>query len=143
MQTLQYTLGSTSQGVVDDFAYCNWRIEVTVTGTERFMTLYLQSADPTKDIQMKITQMASSSCNGGCVYGGIELKWQNDQRVAGSRYTAHYSNPLPYPCRYCCSDDVNQVVTSSKDHANVIAFNRYRTTGFTVTYTLVNRAASG
>ncbi|VDL75616.1 unnamed protein product [Nippostrongylus brasiliensis] len=46
----------------------------------------------------------------GCIYGGVEFKWQEDQRLTGSRY--------------CSTEDANTILTSTSNIMPIITYNR-------------------
>ncbi|WKY09008.1 hypothetical protein Q1695_001846 [Nippostrongylus brasiliensis] len=46
----------------------------------------------------------------GCIYGGVEFKWKDDQRLTGSRY--------------CSREDANTILTSTSNIMPIITYNR-------------------
>ncbi|GMR33148.1 hypothetical protein PMAYCL1PPCAC_03343, partial [Pristionchus mayeri] len=107
-QRLTYKVGTGEFREKDDFIFCNWMI-MAPAATDR--------------IQVTITSYARNACTSGCVYGGVELKWRRDPTLSGSRY--------------CCPNDVNEVVTSESNILPIIGYNRYGAESFTLTYRII------
>ncbi|GMT34864.1 hypothetical protein PFISCL1PPCAC_26161, partial [Pristionchus fissidentatus] len=109
VKQLVFQVGNRDYNIKDQFVFCNWLIT---------------APNASDRIQVTITRYERNACTSGCVYGGIELKWRRDPTQSGSRY--------------CCPNDINEVVTSETNILPVIGFNRYGQESFTLNYRIIN-----
>ncbi|CAJ0941766.1 unnamed protein product, partial [Mesorhabditis belari] len=98
---------------------------VTLNSTECSYAIY---TDPGERIEVTIVALSSPACVDGCIYGGLEVKADHDVKMSGYRY--------------CCRNDVGQVITSAYNFLPVINWSRYRTTSFTLSYRAVPDSTS-
>ncbi|EYC06137.1 hypothetical protein Y032_0078g1210 [Ancylostoma ceylanicum] len=104
-QMKQFTFGdSTSRSVRDTFTECNHWIE----------------APAGRRIQLRVTSLQNSQCHNGCTLNAIEPKTRADMTV---------TNP-----RICCTESLNQILTSNLNPTPIISYNRFLTSTFTFQY---------
>ncbi|WKX88126.1 hypothetical protein Q1695_008054 [Nippostrongylus brasiliensis] len=108
-QVFEDTVGDTTDTKVrEDFMKCNYWI----------------TAPQGKKIQVRLLKFKPQGIAvDGCTYGGVEFKWQADQRLTGSRH--------------CSKDDEGLVFTSTSNLMPIITYNRIYATMTAIEYKYV------
>uniref|UniRef100_A0A8R1DT04 Zinc metalloproteinase n=1 Tax=Caenorhabditis japonica TaxID=281687 RepID=A0A8R1DT04_CAEJA len=110
-QTVQKTLGDGLPVLRDNHTLCHYWVR----------------APEGQAVEIRISGLTTVTIDG-CIFGGIELKTNKDQKLTGYRY--------------CSSADQNTVHRSSGSLVPIVMFNRYASTRATLDYRAVTPSAT-